>query len=315
MAGTLERVVESYRPQVGAVLEELAEGLAPFVDEQMSAHFAGDDWIVTAATRMGKREPVLATATDPQFQLEVMIRWWGPVFAKQLSPDTRDVVAELRTARNEWAHIVDDRPIDFDFATHTVQLAEVLLRQIGSPVADDVARIGRSLRVQSARMVAEEQGVSESDVLVKQLDELQRQRADLHAQLDEARSQAVSATGQTRAVARQLADLQTQYAAVADLRDQYLELQQQLERAGADSADDRQQNESVGEQLGAARAALASLKDDSSRLADELTSARQALVDPGRTPVGRRWILLVAALVMVLGVVILLAYAAGTAAS
>jgi hypothetical protein len=307
-------MVQSYRPQVGAVLEELAEGLAPFVDEQMSGHLSGDDWIVAAATRMGKREPVLATATDPQFQLEVMIRWWGPVFAKRLSPDNRDVVAQLRTARNEWAHIADDRPIDLAYATNVVQLAEELLREIGSPVAEDVARIGRSLRLQSARTVAEEQGVSESEVLVKQLDELQRQRADLHDQLAEARSQAASASGQTRAVARQLADLQTQYAAVAGLRDQYLELQHQLESAGAGAVDDRGVAESVGEQLTQARVALASLQDDSTRLADELRSARQALVDPGRTAVGRRWILLVAALVLVLGVVILLAYAAGTAA-
>jgi hypothetical protein len=98
-------VVESYRAQVGSVLEVLAEGLAPFVDRQMSEYFEGADWIVTAATRMGRPEPVLATATDPQFQLEVMIRWWGPVFAKVLPKSTRDVVHELRQARNEWAHI------------------------------------------------------------------------------------------------------------------------------------------------------------------------------------------------------------------
>ena len=68
-------------------------------------------------------------------------------------------------------------------------------------------------------------------MLVKQLDELQRQRAELHDQLDEARRQAATATGRGRAVARQLADLQTQYAAVAGLRDRYSELQQQLEVA------------------------------------------------------------------------------------
>jgi hypothetical protein len=306
-------VTESYRPQVGAVLEELAEGLAPFVDKQMSAHFSGDDWIVTAATRMGKREPVLAAATDPQFQLEVMIRWWGPVFAKILATDTRETIAELRTARNEWAHIVEDRPIDFAYATNVAQLAEELLREVGSPVANDVARIGRSLRLQSARSVAEAQGVSESEVLVKQLDELQRQRVELSDQLDEARRQAASASGRTRAVARQLADLQSQYAAVAGLRDQYLELQQQLESAGAGAANDRDDAAIVQHQLTEARAALASLQDDSSRLGDELAHARQALADPVRTEAGRRWILLVAALVLVLGVVIIMAYAVGLA--
>jgi hypothetical protein len=309
----VEEVAESYRPQVGTILEELAEGLAPFVDKQMSAHFTGDDWIVTAATRMGKREPVLATATDPQFQLEVMIRWWGPVFAKTLAPETRDTITELRTARNEWAHIVDDRPIDFAYATNVAQLAEELLREVGSPVASDVARIGRSLRLQSARQLADEQGVSEAEVLVKQLYELQRQRADLTDQLEDARRAAASASGHTRAVARQLADLQSQYAAVAGLRDQYLELQQQLEQAGTGAAATQAEADAVEAQLREARVALTGLQDDSSRLADELAHARQALADPVRTEVGRRWILLVAALVLVLGVVILLAYAVGLA--
>ena len=104
--------VESYRPQVGTVLEQLAEGLAPFVDKHMSAYFDGADWIVTAATRMGKREPALATAADPQFQLEVMVRWWGPVFSKLLAVDDRDAITELRSIRNQWAHIVDDQPLD-----------------------------------------------------------------------------------------------------------------------------------------------------------------------------------------------------------
>lgn len=305
---------ESYRPQVALVLEELAEGLAPFVDQRMSAHFPDDDWIVTAATRMGKHEPVLATATDPQFQLEVMIRWWGPVFAPALSDDARDVVRELRAARNRWAHISGEQPVDFDFAQRVAQLAEELLREIGSPVADDVARIGRSLHLQSARRIADDLGVSEAEVLVKQLDELQRQRAELAEQLEEARRQAASATGRTRAVARQLADLQSQYAAVAGLRDQYLELQQQLEdaqRAAPNASPSEVQ--ALHDQLDQARQALAALQDDSARLADELRHARRAIADPIRTPAGRRWLVLVTALVLVLGIAILLAYAAGLA--
>jgi hypothetical protein len=305
-------LVESYRPQVGTVLEQLAEGLAPFVDKHMSAYFDGDDWIVTAATRMGKREPALATAADPQFQLEVMIRWWGPVFSKMLAADDRDAIAELRLVRNQWAHIVDDQPLDLAGALHACQLAEDLLRDIGSPAANNVARLGRTLRLDSAKAVAALDGTSEADVLVKQLDELQRQRAALHDQLDEARRLAATATGQGRAVARQLADLQTQYAAVAGLRDRYLELQQQLEVVRRGEANDGADTEGLLSQLREAQAAMAALQDDSTRLSDELGTARRALADPAQTEVGRRWLLLVAVLVMVLGVVIIFAYALGT---
>jgi hypothetical protein len=57
---------------------------------------------------------------------------------------------------------------------------------------------------------------------------------------------------------------------------------------------------------------MAALQDDSTRLSDELGTARRALADPAQTEVGRRWLLLVAVLVMVLGVVIIFAYALGT---
>jgi hypothetical protein len=305
-------LVESYRPQVGTVLEQLAEGLAPFVDKHMSAYFDGDDWIVTAATRMGKREPALATAADPQFQLEVMIRWWGPVFSKLLAVDDREAITELRSIRNQWAHIVDDQPLDLTRALHACQLAEDLLRDIGSPAANNVSRLGRTLRLDSAKAVAAREGTTESDILVKQLDELQRQRAELHDQLDEARRQAATATGRGRAVARQLADLQTQYAAVAGLRDRYFELQQQLEVARRGESEGGADTEKLLSQLQEAQAAMASLQDDSTRLSDELRLARSALADPAQTEVGRRWLLLVAVLVMVLGVVIIFAYALGT---
>ncbi len=103
----------SYRAPVGDVLEVLAEGLAPYVDRRMSAHLRSDtDWILTAAGKLGKRPDVLVSVSDPQFQLEVISRFWGPVFAEDLDPAARGIVADLLEARNNWAHINDDQPID-----------------------------------------------------------------------------------------------------------------------------------------------------------------------------------------------------------
>jgi hypothetical protein len=306
-------VVESYRAQVGSVLEVLAEGLAPFVDRQMSEYFEGADWIVTAATRMGRPEPVLATATDPQFQLEVMIRWWGPVFAKVLPKSTRDVVHELRQARNEWAHIAEARPIDFAFAFSVHENVEELLREVGSPLAAEVTGLERRLRFDHARESADDLGITESEVLLKELEELQTQRADLQSKLEEARREAESASGRTRAVARQLADLQTQYAAVSGLREQYEELQRELEGAEQRAQNREADTSALRQQLFNARAAIESLHTSSDRLHDQLADARGALEDPTKTEVGRRWLALTAALVMVLGVTILLAFARGLA--
>ena len=49
----------SYRPQVAAAFEVLADGLAPFVDARMAAVTPGDDWILDAAEKLGKRRDVL----------------------------------------------------------------------------------------------------------------------------------------------------------------------------------------------------------------------------------------------------------------
>jgi hypothetical protein len=309
-----DAMTTSYRAQVGALLEILAEGLAPFVDREMRDHFPNEDWIVTAATKLGKREPVLASPTDPQFQLEVMVRWWGPVFAPTLSKDTRDTVQELRRARNDWAHIDDSHPMDLDYARRIVDLAEDLLQEIGSPLADDVARMAEELQRSAARTLAREQGVSEEDVLLMQLTGLQSEREALARQLDEARAEAQTATGRQRAVARQLAELQAQYAAVSGLRERYRDVQQQLDEARRTGERGAADVTAVRSQLEMTEQALAGLQEESSRLHTELETARVEMgrLDPVQTEIGKRWVMLVAAFIMVLGVVIILAVAKGT---
>lgn len=304
-------VAASYRADVGDVLEILAEGLAPFVDREMSSEFTDQDWIVGAATRLGKREPVLASPTDPQFQLEVMVRWWGPVFSSSLSKDTRDTVQALRQSRNDWAHIDETHPIDLAFALRTCEQAEQLLEDIGSPLAVDVSQAADRIERGAARDKAQAAGVSETDVLVDQLRDLRAEREALAAQVDEAQSAVRSATGQQRAVARQLAELQTQYAAVSGLRERYRDLQQEVAALRAGPGGDS--DEEVG-LLADTSDAVEQLQQQSSRLEVELETARSRLesIDPVTTEVGRRWLLLVTALIMVLGVVVILAFVQGT---
>lgn len=298
---------------MGDALEVLAEGLAPFVDRRMSAHFTEEDWIVVAATRLGRREPVLASPTDPQFQLEVMVRWWGPVFAPALSKDTRDTVQELRRARNDWAHIDDTHPIDYEYARRIHALAEDLLEEIGSPLTDRMRDLLESLERESIRAQAAEQGVGEEEVLLLRLSHLQSEREELSGQLADAQAQAASATGRQRAVARQLAELQAQYAAVSGLRERYRQLQSELDearRTGEQRADDVT---AISGQLSATEQALGQLQEQAAHLHQELRATREALhhLDPVDTEIGRRWIWLVATLILVLGVAIILAFVEG----
>ncbi len=300
---------ESYRAQVGSAFEVLAEGLAPFVDRQMTATFPGDDWILDAATKLGKRPDVLVSVTDPHFQLEVINRWWGSTFSPVLAPSARQVVGELRTARNHWAHPDEDRPIDFDYAIRIHGNCEELLRAVGAPDADRVAQLADDLRWESARRTARREGISETDVLIGQVADLQKQYDELQGQLADAQSQAQTAAGRTRAFARQLAELQTQYAAVAGLRDRYQALQHQL-AGGRVGTEDR---ETVDAQLSEAQMALDSLQGESERLRRELTSARDAMnsLNPTDLPAGRRWIWLATTLILLLGIMVVVAYYVG----
>lgn len=304
-------VSESYRAQVGSAFEVLAEGLAPFIDQRMAATFPGDDWILDAATKLGKRPDVLVSVTDPHFQLEVLNRWWGPTFSPVLPDDVRQVVGELRTARNHWAHPDQDQPIDFDYALRIHLACEELLRAVGAPDADHIALLTDDLRWESARRLARRQGISETDVLIGQISDLQKQYDDLNAQLADARAQAQSATGRSRAFARQLAELQTQYAAVAGLRDRYRSLQQQLEEGRAQTPD----RAALDHELREAEHALDTLQLESDRLRGELAAARESMASltPTDLPAGRRWIWLVTALILLLGIMVVVAYYAGRA--
>jgi hypothetical protein len=299
----------SYRAQVAVCFEALAEGLAPFVDERMRRAFPQDDWVLLAAQKLGKRRDVLVSLSDPHFQLEVLNRWWGPAFGDVLPPEARTTIANLRTARNHWAHPDELHPFDLDYASEIHAEAEDLLRAVDSPLADRVAQLADELRWVGVRDRARERGMSEAEAVIEQLEELQKQQSDLESQLEEARDVARSATGRQRAVSRQLAELQSQYAAVSGLREQYEEVQRQLEEERTNRERAREDTSMVRDQLAAAEMALVGLRRESDLLREQLENARTSVerIDPMETAAGRRWIWLVTALVLMLGVLLVVA--------
>ncbi len=110
-------------------------------------------------------------------------------------------------------------------------------------------------------------------------------------------------------MSRQLAELQTQYAAVAGLRDQYRLMQRQLEDERSTREAALEDTSSVREQLASTEAALVALQSQSIKLNDQLTTTRRTLatIDPVDTPTGRRWLWLVTALILVMGLLVVVA--------
>ena len=290
-----------YRAQVGMAFEAIAEGLAPYVDKRKAAYLEGDDWILVASTKLGKRPDIAVSLTDPQFQLEVITRFWGPVFAKDLAPELREVVRELLQARNHWAHMSDTQPMDLPYAEGVHDLARDLLEGVGSPLAVQVDDLLDRLRWDAIHLVAEAEDIDDHTALMMRLGQLEDDRAELTRQLDAAREAADSQSGRTRAVARQLAELQTQYAAVAGLKERYERLQVQLEAAAGTGDPER-----VVAQLEHARKAAVALKVESSSLHSQLAEARALLNDPVGTAAGQRVIWLMAALLATLSMVMVL---------
>ncbi|MCB1005381.1 MAG: hypothetical protein KDB35_14445 [Acidimicrobiales bacterium] len=282
------------------------------MDRRMAAHLPDDEWILVASAKLGKRADFLVSVSDPQFQLDVINRFWGPVFARELDPGLRSVVTELREARNQWAHIDEDNPVDLDDAVRVCQLVEELLTGVDAPGIEQVSALSDELRWESVRRESASRGVSEADALITQLAELQAERAELQERLDEAKREAASATGRQRAVARQLAELQTQYAAVADLRSRYVVLQQRFHDLEASSQDDHATLTLADHARAHADedtdAALAGLTGESAELRRKLDDARRALetVNPAETPEGQRWMWLIAGLLVSLSMVIML---------
>ncbi len=299
----------SFRGHVATAFETLADGLAPFIDSRMSRAYPDDDWILMAASKLGKRRDVLVSLADPHFQLEVLNRWWGPAFSADLDDELRQTITDLRTARNHWAHPDPDHPFDLDYALKVHHDAEELLRAINSPEADRIVELAEELRWDSVRELAREQGMSQTDALMEQLTSMHKQYDELQQQLEQARAAAQSATGRQRAVARQLAELQSQYAAVSGLRDDYLRVRRQLEEERAKRESTLDDTTTVTEHLSGTEKVLGDLQHESALLQRQLAETRQALanVDPVVTDAGRRWLWLITALVICLGLLIAVA--------
>lgn len=129
----------SNRDRVGRGFELLAEGLLPFVDEQMSAAVpAGSDWLIVLGARDAAKHGTSKQLdrSDPQVLLRVLTEDWR-VFKDRMSRVEQSFATELRDTRNKWAHNAAFSPDDTSRALDTM---ERLLTAVGAVAQTDEVR-------------------------------------------------------------------------------------------------------------------------------------------------------------------------------
>ena len=119
--------------------ELLADHLGPFIDVRMAQYFVDEpSWSEAAANRLGR--PTEHGATDPLFQLLVLRRFWGPVFADFYGEDLRKIIGQLIDTRNMWAHF------SFPEDPSALQRSVLAIERLLAPVEPDTAAHLRRLR-------------------------------------------------------------------------------------------------------------------------------------------------------------------------
>jgi predicted AAA+ superfamily ATPase len=95
------------RDRVGKGFELLRDGLQPFVEAQMRGMF-GAKWVERAVDVVDDRQAQRLRAGGEQdvlVLLNIMTGHWQNVFSRTLGSSERTMIFELRTARNDWAHM------------------------------------------------------------------------------------------------------------------------------------------------------------------------------------------------------------------
>lgn len=222
---------------LAACFELMGEVLGPFIDENMSGYFEDEEsWAEAAANRLGRANE--HGDTDPLFQLLVLRRFWGPIFARHFDTDLRGIIGELIDTRNMWAHL--NLPDDANALDRSVLAIERLI----SPLAPSRCRELRTVRAEirslgdsslepamTSTIEPFENAISDSDisnddvdVLIAQLaeteavfDELKAQHAEVTSRLETSRQKTAERQMHLQAVQQQLALIQSRTAAAESI--------------------------------------------------------------------------------------------------
>jgi len=135
-------MAQSNHERVGRALELLNEGLKPYVERELKAAFK-TDWAAKLKGYLpeysghGLAVQPEVKSWDTQVLASVMWNAWLDVFSKTLGQAERNLLAEIRTIRNNWAHqqvfTIDD----------TYRALDTIERMLSAVSAQEAGEIGR----------------------------------------------------------------------------------------------------------------------------------------------------------------------------
>ena len=135
----------SNRDRVGRGLDLLAAGLAPYVDEIMTAAAPGGDWIALLAARENARQGSTKTFSKTDAAVLLRVIAFEEPFKRRLSRTERAMASELGEVRNKWAHQDAFTPDD------TYRALDSMERQLTAVGATEPAEEVRRLRLDHQR--------------------------------------------------------------------------------------------------------------------------------------------------------------------
>jgi len=93
-------MAKSNRDKIGEALDVLRDGLMPFMERELKAHY-GNDWEKQATEDL---KFVPKGGLDASALLSIMWNQWNAVFRNTLGNGERSLVSLVRDVRNDWAH-------------------------------------------------------------------------------------------------------------------------------------------------------------------------------------------------------------------
>jgi len=139
----------SNRERVGRGMELLRDGLGPFVLRECLAKLPQPQADAVAkrlfpdgAPKAAENEADLTERMDVQEVIFVMWDFWREVFHDQLGHAGRNLLGELRTVRNEWAHL---KPFSLDDAQRALDSMTRMLDMVSAGQAEETRQHATAL--------------------------------------------------------------------------------------------------------------------------------------------------------------------------
>ncbi len=137
--------------RVGQALHLLKQGLAPFVDREIKETVSSGrvDTALSLGSSEWPSEPI--AEWDAAALLKLMVRVWEEVFRIPLGYAERNLVSELRTTRNKWAH---QERFSSDDTYRALDSTHRLLLAVSAPESGAVDQMKKELlRIQYSQQV------------------------------------------------------------------------------------------------------------------------------------------------------------------